>query len=349
MKALGTFLYKAADTRQDLLTYGGGGAALGAGLGAALGSPGDRASGAGLGALAGGTLGSLYGMDKDSLNSMVSGIFKDKNSGNPITTGLGAGVLGAGGLAAKDYLMHSNSPDSLGEPAGGSHEYMSAMGDVPEANKRKFISEITGHENRLAKEILEGRLSTSPIHDNFLKVLKMTGATEQADKLARRLAAKHILGNDDLLNQIKSGIQGSDDAAVSAFKTQRAADELGLNTQQQELIRAKLPSFAVERAAAASVNDPTNKDLSAKLKALLSQDKINIANTSAPIEELISQIKNRLAKEAPKVGVPDAAGFMKRVKGIKGNPSAWGRYGVAGLGAGTIGMMLAGLENKLRG
>jgi hypothetical protein len=330
MKALGSFLYKAADTRSDALTYGGGGAGIGAGLGAMLAGEGDRASGAGLGALAGGAAGSLYGMNKDQLNDLASNIFTTKDRGNPITTGIGAGVLGAGGLAIKNHLMQSDLPDTFKEhPTGGAaqhHEMLAAMGDVPEASKAKMLAALAAEENRRASGILGGSIKTNPIHDNFLKTLQLTDTSKSwADTLARRLAVKQIMGDAPFLEKIKNDIAASNRSDLVDFNT-------------KELRPAQLAADTAKAEHAKAMGDlVANKNSKTHVT--------DLANKKNLVDAAVEKLKGL---KAPEGGVPDSAGLLKHMSGLKTKVGPWRRYGVAGLGAGALGMMLAGLENNVR-
>lgn len=339
-KALISFLYKAADSRQDALAFGGGGAGLGAIAGGLMARDGEAASGAGLGALAGGALGGLYGMNKDTLNSLASNIFTTKDRGNPITTGIGAGVLGAGGLALKNNLMQSDLPDTFKEhPAGGPaqhHEMLAAMGDVPEANKRKMLEALALEEDKRVAGILGGSIKTNPIHDNFLKMLQLHDKSKAwADTLARRLAVKQIMEDAPLLESIKNNIG-------SSFATEKGQLQGRLNKAKglQTILEAAAPG---KGAKPADLVTP-HAQLPGKIQTNLDLKQYTGRNKSV-IERLMEKMKGM---EAPKGAVPDTAGLLKHMGGLKAKPGLWGRYGVAGLGAGALGMMLAGLENKIR-
>lgn len=346
-KALISFLYKAADSRQDALAFGGGGAGLGAIAGGLMARDGEAASGAGLGALAGGALGSLYGMNKDTLNGLASNIFTTKDRGNPITTGIGAGVLGAGGLALKNNLMQSDLPDTFKEHAAGGpaqhHEMLAALGDVPEGNKQKMLAALAAEEDRRVAGILGGSIKTNPIHDNFLKMLQLHDKSKVwADTLARRLAVKQIMEDPSFLESIKKNIGVGDAAASANFAADKSSIQSALNKAKGRQVILD----AVAPGKGAKPTDPVipHPQLPAKIQTNMDLKQYSGRNGSL-VERLMEKMKGL---EAPKTGIPDTAGLLKHMKGVKPRPGAWGRYGVAGLGAGALGMMLAGLENKIR-
>lgn len=93
-------VYKVAELSEGArhLAYGAGGAGLGALAGALL--AGDKAplsESLLAGAAAGGALGSGYSLSKDTIDPMVSSAFKNSDINNPLTAGLGGGLLGLTG------------------------------------------------------------------------------------------------------------------------------------------------------------------------------------------------------------------------------------------------------------
>lgn len=350
--ALVKFLYKAADTRNDMATFGGAGAVAGAGLAGALNKDEDIKSkliAMGLGGLAGGALGGAYGANKAGVNDAAKAIFTDTKESNPLTTGLGIGALTAGGMKATDALANSRGLESadanriygintLKEYAKGgpiSDPSINAIlgADVSPELKHKFLSELAGREDQLVASILKGEASPgiNPIRLNAARALNSLGMTDKADLIARREAVRNILSDDALLSSIKERLTPA-----------------GITPQEAET--AKRLEWRKRKVEGM---DPV-----AKLRAMLDAGELKkeqFAARSAPIESrhklLLDRIKSRLAKVTDtNRAVLDSKGFVRSIleNVNKAKPSAWRRYGLAGLGAGALGAIAAGMENKLR-
>lgn len=349
--ALVKFLYKAADTRSDMATFGGAGAVTGAGLAGLLNKDQDfksRLIAMGLGGLAGGALGGAYGANKSGVNEAAKSVFTDTKESNPLTTGLGIGALTAGGMKAHDALANTRGLESadanriygvntLKEYAKGgpiSDPTINAIlgSDVSPELKHKFLSELAGREDQLVADILEGKASPgiNPIRLNAARALKSLGMTDKADLIARREAVRNILTDDAFLSGVKERLTP---AGITPAEAESAK-------------RLEWRKRKVEGA------DPIAQLREQFLKGDLKKEEFGMK--SAPLEArhklLLDRIKSRLSKLTDtNRAVLDSKGFVRSIleNVNKAKPSAWKRYGLAGLGAGALGAIAAGMENKL--
>ena len=319
-KALIKFLYKAADAR-DAATFGAGGALAGAGLGAALSNgdnPGGRLLGAGLGAVAGGGLGAVYGNNKDSIDSTASSIFTRNKAGNPLTTGLGFGLAGAAGLAGKDYLTREGVSDTLknsvnGDEGSSSAEMHKSLREkIPVERRQALLDAVAAKENELTSAILAGTHEVSPIHSNALKLMKLTKPS-LASTVARRLAVEHITNSPEMLADLQRSSVGT------------INDELS------------------------NIHDDINFGVHSKVDNVIQ----GMAGNPGSKPDALKKVLDKLTTSVTDLGktthtVPDIHGLRSLLQKSHAGSGAWKRLGTFGLGAGALGMLAAGLENKIR-
>ncbi len=318
-EAIVSFLYKAADARNDAATYGLGGGVGGAALGTLLGGQNSETPGrdAILGALAGTSLGVGYGLNKDRIDGTAAHVFTDTHESNPFTTALGIGALSAGSAAGHDWLTNKNTaPETLKEHASGGPlndpATFGALGDAPLDEKQTLMKTLAGRE------------------DSLTNAAKTTGAAPRDSMGSRIRANLSKLLNDLGGTPVVGGLASRASDAIARPDAARTIldDPAGFETAKNEASTArtnKLQKVEGDIASLKNSGQPA-KEISDALKALVEQR--GKLKTTGPMDT------NKFREHMRTGAKAHDAGRFKRL-------------GAIGLGAGALGTIAASLENKL--